>query len=192
VLDKAKPRKETLSLGWRRTSPARPAAPIDEYVEVKQEAAAARRQADQRRQTSAVAESSIRQRLDNWARWSRGGNYGGADCMTGAICDRLRKAALGLVSSGPEQPLIDVEDALAVNDAWRIQPFRIKNLLLWHYVENKPPAIICRRLRIRLWPARFLSDELQDAEDALKKVLDSRKERNRIPPYNLFPSNNDE
>lgn len=191
MLDKAKPRKETLSLGWRRSSPARPSAPIDEYVEVKAEATAARRQADRRRQALGI-ESPIRKRLDNWVRWSRGGNYGGADCMTGAICDRLRKAALGLVSSGPEQPAIDVEDALAVNDAWRIQSLRIKNLLLWYYVENKPPAIICRRLRIRLWPARFLNDELQAAEDALEKTLDSRQEGNKIPPYNLFPSNNDE
>jgi len=70
----------------------------------------------------------IRDRLKNWARWVdwcvRRDLWGrGTDCMTGLICDRLRRAALGDVWSGVQMPSdIDERDAELIERAGRVQP----------------------------------------------------------------------
>lgn len=91
-------------------------------------------------------QKSIDERLCNWSRWATGRVWRGADSITGAICESLRRAALGDVWSGHE-----VSDAVDSKDAVRIQlamprvtlPHRM--LLSWHYIENARFEIAARK-----------------------------------------------
>lgn len=179
--------REKLTLGWRRPSPARPAAPLDDYIEVKANAAETQRELTRRRQASAVSDSPIRRRLDNWAKCMKTGRGGGGRSPTAIFCDRLKKEKLGLVCARTD-PELDPVDAELVSEAVELLPWRERQLLKWHYLEKGNPAPICRKLGIKLWPARHLSDEVTAAEHAVEKILDSRQERHKIPSNNLFPS----
>lgn len=119
--------------------------------------------------------ASIRERLENWARWAGSGGRnrdGRSMTMTGIVCDRLRKASLGDVWSGvqPRAELSDT-DARQVEQAWcRLDPHH-RELLRWSYVRRARPEFICRRLRIKLFPRSVFDLELKRAEDAIEKIL---------------------
>ena len=118
---------------------------------------------------------SIRERLENWARWAGAGSgsrEGRSMTMTGIVCDRLRKASLGNVWSGV-QPLaeLDDSDARQVEQAWsRLEP-RHRELLRWWYVRRARSEFICRRLGIKLFPRSVFDLELKRAETAIEKIL---------------------
>jgi hypothetical protein len=118
---------------------------------------------------------SIRERLENWARWAGAGSgrqEGQSMTMTGIVCDRLRKAALGNVWSGVEpRSVLDDTDARQVEQAWcRLEP-RSRELLRWWYVRRARPEFICRRLRIKPFPRSVFDLELKRAEIAIEKIL---------------------
>lgn len=154
----------------------------------------------------------IRDRLENWGKCQRGGTssgggtmraketrsaspYGGQGykCMTGVICNLLATSATGPsgwreTRSDANRSGLDFEDAKLVTDAWVRLPDRPKSLLKLCYILNSPPAVICRRLGIRHWPASHFKHELAVAESEIQKVLDMLQQRNRIPANNLIPS----
>jgi hypothetical protein len=124
------------------------------------------------KQRGKMNRQSIRDRLSNWFAWSRGGHRRGMECMTGVVCDSLRRAALGDVwpGSGNVQQL-DAADAALVERAWKTLAPTQKELLRWHHIRNAAPGMICRRLGIAARPASIFAIELARAEEALGKVL---------------------
>jgi hypothetical protein len=120
--------------------------------------------------------TSTRDRLDNWACWSRGGaRRGGGECMTGIVCDSMRRAALGDVwtehGAGRQ---IDNADAALVERAWKTLAPKQKELLRWYHIRNAAPGMICRRLGIAARPASVFDIELARAEEAIGRALSAQ------------------
>lgn len=116
----------------------------------------------------------IGHRLENWARWATGRAGGGADCMTGAICESMRKAALGNVWSGHNvRDEIDENDALLIERAICALPMKQLLLLHWCYVKNAPPHIVCRKLGIPQRPASVFVEQFREAQHAIEDYLDN-------------------
>jgi hypothetical protein len=89
-------------------------------------------------------------RLENWARWcmSSGGRTS-ADCMTGAICESLRKNALGDVWSGHQvRDETNNKDAIAIERGMRQLSIEQRLLLYWTYIAQARPEVVCRKLSI--------------------------------------------
>lgn len=118
---------------------------------------------------------SIRDRIGSWAAWSRGGRRQGMECMTGVVCDNLRRAALGDVWSGAGNvQQLDGADAALVERAWKTLAPKQKELLRWHHIRNAAPGMICRRMGIAARPASIFAIELARAEEALGRVLSAQ------------------
>lgn len=118
---------------------------------------------------------SIRDRIGNWAAWSRGGTRRGSECMTRVVCDSLRRAALGDVWSGHGGgQQVDAADAELVERAWKSLAPKHKELLRWHHIRNAAPGMICRRLGIVARPASIFAIELARAEEALGQTLSAQ------------------
>lgn len=97
----------------------------------------------------------IDSRLCNWANWCREYPRQGRS-ITGILCDRARRAALGNVWSGHEvRDPIDELDAQLIERAMRtlIKPKR--DTLKLHYIEGARWQIICRRARVRISREHF-------------------------------------
>lgn len=119
-----------------------------------------------------MGRSEIRNRIENWAAWSRGGVRAGGECMTGIVCDSMRRAALGDVWSGNGAgQKIDAADADLVERAWKSLAPKHKELLRWHYIRAANPGMICRRLGIKPRPTSIFDIELARAEAALAAAL---------------------
>jgi len=113
-----------------------------------------------------------RERIANWARWSKLRTAGGAESITAVVCDRLRAAALGNVWSGHTVvDKIEVGDAELLERVWRGLLPRHKDLLRWHYIRNASPGFICRRLGIPQRPSSVFEIELARAEAAFAAAL---------------------
>ena len=111
-------------------------------------------------------------RLENWARFQNGRQSGGANCMTGAICDDMRKNS-GLVHQGH-----DVRDALDKTDAMRIE-FGMRSLekqhrlmLYWCYIKNARPEKVCRELSIPVRPSSIFVELFRDAQYEIEQIVD--------------------
>jgi hypothetical protein len=116
--------------------------------------------------------TSIRDRLWNWATWSRGGSRRGDESMTSIVCSSMRRAALGDVWSGHGAgQQIDPADAALVEQAWKTLAPQHKELLRWHYIRNAAPGMICRRLGIKPRPTTIFDIELKRAETAIEAAL---------------------
>lgn len=152
---------------------------------------------------------SLKDRLENWGRYQRGGNRAGAGgmraketrsaspyggqgykCMTGVICNILATSATGPSGWKQTTPMTSAEisEAKLVTLAYITLKERSKEMLRWCYVLNAQPAVICRKIGIPTWPASNFKRELETAEAEISKVLDSIDKEHRIPPNNLFPS----
>jgi len=108
--------------------------------------------------------------------------------MTGAVCERMRKAALGNVWSGHGDG-IDTEDAARVEEAWqRMSDANHKLLLRWYYVRRSHPDLICRKLKLRIRPFSVFTVARFNAEQAIEEALDKIQSGNRIRINNLLPS----
>lgn len=115
---------------------------------------------------------SISERLENWGRAQRFSvGRGQHASMTGLICDRLRRAALGNVWSGMEPAQeIDEKDAELVERAWRgMLVFRRKQLLRMHFVRRWPPDAICHHISIK---RRTFDVEMWRSLSSIETILD--------------------
>lgn len=118
---------------------------------------------------------SIRDRIATWVAWSRGSTRRGGECMTGVVCDSLRRAALGDVWTGHGAgQKSDTADAALVERAWKSLAPKQKELLRWHHIRNAAPGMICRRLGIAARPASIFAIELARAEEALGQTLSAQ------------------
>jgi hypothetical protein len=110
-------------------------------------------------------------RLENWARWcfSMSGG-GGADSMTGAICEALRRAALGNVWSGHEvREETNDQDAIAIEQGMRLLPVAQRLLLYWCYIEQARPEVVCRKVSI---PKAEFVERFRAAQEAIEDIVD--------------------
>jgi hypothetical protein len=116
--------------------------------------------------------ATIHEHIGNWAAWSRDGRAPETLSNTGIICDRLRVARMGLLSSGYGSGYsINDADAERVERAWKRLAPKHRELLRWHYVRNANPNMICRRLGIKPRPTSIFDIELARAESELARVL---------------------
>ena len=117
--------------------------------------------------------ADIDARLENWSRWLHSGSKGGADCMTGAVCERMRRASLGDVWSGHQVHYDTSEkDAWEVEQAMHSLGTKTRLLLWWCYYKQARPEIICSRLSIQPRPVSILAEAICAAKDVLKETLD--------------------
>ena len=115
----------------------------------------------------------IGSRLEQWARWCLSRPHRGADSMTGAICESMRKAALGNVWSGHDvRDPVDEADAVAIEKAMRKLPVPQRLLLHWCYIEKARPEVICRKLSIPSRPASEFTDRFQAAQEAIEDLVE--------------------
>lgn len=120
--------------------------------------------------------ATIREHIFNWAAWSREGRAPETLSNTGIICDRLRVARIGILSSGSGSGSghkIDAADAERVECAWRRMAPKHREMLRWHYVRNANPNMICRRLGIKPRPTSIFDIELARAETELARMMAS-------------------
>ena len=117
---------------------------------------------------------SIESRLENWSRWTTAPTGGRiASSQTGAICDRMRRAAHGDEDHSQERRTIDDNDALLIErNLWKLRGTQ-RTLLRMHYVSGwKWPAI----LRLVGHPVSKLRFEtlLLNAQEAIECEIDKK------------------
>lgn len=120
-----------------------------------------------------TARLDISTRLENWSRWATARGARGADCMTGAICESLRKAALGNVWSGHTVYEDTNElDAMAIQRAMGQIALQQRLLLHWCYIEQARPEVVCRMVSLPVKPISVFVDALLAAKDAIEDATD--------------------
>jgi hypothetical protein len=119
-----------------------------------------------------IERRSIGRRLENWGMWanqetSRGG--GRADCMTGVICDNMRRHAAGVL--GPAAPVndrIDIVDAECINRGITKIDEIHRWVLHWTYVVCVKPRAVAGACG---FPADEYGIRLGDAQAAIETVV---------------------
>lgn len=112
----------------------------------------------------------IEDRLLNWARWctSSDGRVAAA-CITGAICESLRKASLGVLPGGMGGHLsIDTGDAVEIGRGMVRLDLNQRRILGLHYVDGQRSGYIAALLR---FPRDDFEKCMQVAQDALEVAL---------------------
>lgn len=112
-------------------------------------------------------------RLETWSRWATARSSRGADCMTGAVCDGLRKAAVGNVRSGGAAVPIDASDAIRIEQAMHQIPVQQRLLLRWCYIEQARSEVICRKLSIPVRPASEFVNRFREALAAIESAANN-------------------
>ena len=111
-------------------------------------------------------------RLENWSRWCTARTGRGPDCMTGAICDDMRKNS-GLVREGHHCiDKIDDGDAVRIEMGMRKITTPQRLLLSWCYIEQARPEVICRKMSIAPRPASVFVDLFRAAQCAIEQIVD--------------------
>jgi len=120
-----------------------------------------------------AVETNIRDRLENWALWCKwSAAQENTDSITGIVCDRLRNAALGNIwCSQRPRPNVDEADALRVERAFRLLDRKQRDILIWTYVRNASPEVICRKLGIPVRPIAVFIEQFRAAETAIERCL---------------------
>lgn len=93
----------------------------------------------------------IDDRLLNWSQWATARGGKGHACMTGAICESMRRASLGNVWSGhaEQRPTTDDVDALTIERAMR-HISQAQRLILWlHYIGRQGIHYVARKCAFR-------------------------------------------
>jgi hypothetical protein len=164
-------RRTTITRTWR---PAAPAPRVDDYVEARVECT---RMPERRRQPELIEERrSIGRRLENWGMWANmGGNRGGgADCMTGVICESMRRHAVGeLHPPAPVNDRIDTVDAERINGALAKINQAHRNVLQWTYVVCAKPWAVAGACG---FPSAEYNDRLLEAQEAIEAASGTRKQ----------------
>lgn len=119
----------------------------------------------------------IEDRLLNWARWCTSSDGGvAAACITGAICESLRKASLGVLPGGcGGHQSIDTADAVEIGRGMVRLDLNQRRLLGLHYVDQARSGYIAALLR---FPRADFEKRMQAAQDALEAVLAARLYKN--------------
>ena len=119
----------------------------------------------------------IGKRLENWSAWCRtsSARWAGADSMTGAVCERMRRASLGDVWSGHqvnEARELDDRDAMRIERGMRELQVLDRMILYWTYIEMARPEIVCRKVSLPARPAEIFVRHFLAAQQAIELVVD--------------------
>ena len=113
-------------------------------------------------------------RLENWARWATARGAHGADCMTGAICESLRKAALGNVWSGHTiREDSDDLDAMAIQLGMSALELQQRLILHWCYIEGARPEVVCRMVKLPTNPISIFVAKFRESQAAIEQAVDN-------------------
>lgn len=116
-------------------------------------------------------------RLENWARWCTARGSRGAACMTGAICESMRRSALGDVWSGHQVGTgIDAKDAARIQLAMPRLSIAHRVLLNWCYIEQARPEIVARKCS---FPVREFVSRFREAQAAIESLVEQNMEGQR-------------
>lgn len=115
-------------------------------------------------------------RLENWARCVTASGPRVAASQTGAICERLRKAAEGTAPTSGERRHTDEADAWLLERGMRDLSEKHRDLLYWCYIKNAPPEVVCRRVRIPHRPATEFVQVFRDAQAAIECIVDKSED----------------
>lgn len=110
-------------------------------------------------------------RLENWGRWCTSDGYRPAASQTGAICDRMRKAAEGTASTNTDRRAIDEDDAWLIERAMPDLDTKFRMLLWWCYIRQAPPEVVCRKMGIPHRPATEFVSTFRAAQAAIDAML---------------------
>jgi DNA-directed RNA polymerase specialized sigma24 family protein len=157
--------RKTITLNWRPAGT--PARRVDDFAEVPYASAA-------RPEPPAPApgpdRSGITQRCENWGRWAKSSEGPvAAACMTGAICESLRRAELGTAPTVMlGERAIDTADAVLVGRAMVRLSLDQRRILGLLYVDGQRKGFIAALVRFH--PDDF-DQRLAAAQDALSAAL---------------------
>jgi hypothetical protein len=115
-------------------------------------------------------------RLEAWARWATSRTRGGADCMTGAVCEGMRRAELGDVWSGHtvrDNLDDDTADAIRIQRGMVHLSLQHRLVLNWTYIEQARPEVVCRMCNIPVRPISEFVRIFRDAQAAIEDIVDS-------------------
>lgn len=164
-------RRATITLGWRPQGA--PARRVDDFQEV-----AFAPEPIQQPPARQEERRSIGRRLENWGMWAnmdnrRGG--GGADCMTGVICESMRRHAVGeLHPPAPVNDRIDVPDAERINSGLAKIDEAYRWVLHWTYIVCAKPWGVAGACG---FPTREYEQRLAQAQAAIESVVNKNMER---------------
>lgn len=163
-------RRATISLGWR---PGLPTRREDDYREVPHFQPVNR----PRSSPPPPEQRAVDSRLVNWARWTTAPMVSRvAASQTGAICDRLRRAAEGDQDNSQERRKIDEHDALLIErNLWKLRGTQ-RSLLRMHYVLNWRWPVIMRMINRPVKKATF-EILLANAQEAIEYEIDKDRRR---------------
>src|SRR5205814_8576178 len=90
-------------------------------------------------------------RLENWGRWAKSGDGPvAAACMTGAICETMRKAVEGVApSQNGDMRSIDTNDAVLIGRSMVRLPLEQRKLPGLHYVDGARKGYIAALMRLK-------------------------------------------
>lgn len=160
--------RKTITRNWRPHGA--PARRIDDFAEVPCAPAPAPAPAAHSAPAPGVDRSGIANRLENWGRWAKSSEGPvAAACMTGAICESLRRAELGTASTVmPGERSIDTADAVLLGRAMVKLSLDQRRILGLLYVDGARKPYIAALVR---FPTGDFEKRLAAAQDALANVL---------------------
>lgn len=116
----------------------------------------------------------IGERLTNWGDWCNGSTSRPGLSQTGAICDQLRRAAVGIEWDGVERRHVDEADAVLIGRAIVRVHMDYRRLLGLHYVDRVRPGLIAAMLRFSV---REYEGRLSAAQAAIEGVAIERRKQ---------------
>lgn len=159
-------RRATITLNWRPAG--QPARRVDDFAEVPYTPRLVTRATDNLPKQP-CRQSDIAARLENWAKWAKSGEGPtAAACMTGAICETLRKAVEGIrPSESADMRSIDSNDAVLIGRAMVRLTLDQRRLLGLYYVDGERKGFIAAMMR---FPVGRFDHKLVQAQDELEEI----------------------
>jgi len=157
--------RRTLTLTWRPVG--QPARRRDDFAEVPY-IPRLRTRATDALPKPVELRADITARLENWAKWAKGGEGPkAAACMTGAICETLRKAVEGILANqNADMRSIDTNDAVLIGRSMVRLPLEQRKLIGLYYVDGARKGYIAALMRFKTetFDARLLRAQEDLAE----------------------------
>lgn len=166
-------RRSIITRIWRPVG--EPARRVEDFAEIPHltvwpaQAAPAANQPDRR---------EIGARLENWARYYTQSNREIEVTPIGRMYGISRLAeeiAAGTVESNGERRQYDEQDAWLIEQAMRHLTERHRDLLVWCYIRQAQPEVVCRKMSIAHRPATLFVDMFRQAQAAVESSLDKSK-----------------
>ncbi|QGZ42704.1 hypothetical protein IP92_05765 [Pseudoduganella flava] len=111
-------------------------------------------------------------RLENWARVVADDARRPASSQTGAICDRMRKAAEGTAPTSIDRRQVDEADAWLIERTMPQLPLNHRLMLWWCYIRMAQPEVVCRKMGIPHRPATEFVEKFRAAQAAIEALLE--------------------